>query len=623
MAVKMKKILFSAAAIAALASCSEAQLDGGITPDGGNMVEVSINVAIDDEQDSAAVDAAGSMVGSRMTIDNDWKISWEATDALLAWSSSDSAQSKFEMDSDEFDSNNVKFTGEVSENSSFRLIYPYSSTYPCISSGNRYIYTLYDQTPGATSTHMISSDLIDYSNIGEYATMKHIGATAELTLTFPAGYDGYTIESVVVNGLNSYASVYVEKSVDDSDFYFSKRLATAITITDGESKIANNTASMRFNIIPTTIASGGYISITTTISDSEGNKSSSATQVVNSGSESVEFERATYNTIYANYTSIYSNSWSDNAAEGFAVGDGSSTSPYEISSEAELAYLAANVNIGDTNYSGRSFKLTQDIDLSAYEWVAIGYSSAKCFSGDFDGDNHTISGLYIDETLTYQGLFGYINGASISNLTVEGSVTSTNYYVGGVVGYCNSSTIINCCNKATIVGGSNVGGVVGLVNITTVAKGSSSLLNCYNMGSILGGSYVGGVAGYISGAMLNSYEDDENGNEVLVGTDYSYSYMTNCYNGGEVISPNSYVGGVVGSIGYASIISSSYWDMNKIANSYGSIDTSGSNVSTTGYTTAEMKDGTLLNALNSGVISESGYNSWTEGTDGYPTFDVE
>ena len=144
---------------------------------------------------------------------------------------------------------------------------------------------------------------------------------------------------------------------------------------------------------------------------------------------------------------------------------------FSIGTAAELAGLAKLVNDG-TNFSGKTIKLTADIRLnndavptSGNQWTPIGkYVSSrekKPFSGTFDGQGHTISGLYINLSNRsgnlYQGLFGYCSGGIVQNLIVTGSVAvkgSTRVsiqYVAGIVGYgANSSAVKNCGFYGTI-----------------------------------------------------------------------------------------------------------------------------------------------------------------------------
>ena len=219
-----------------------------------------------------------------------------------------------------------------------------------------------------------------------------------------------------------------------------------------------------------------------------------------------------------------------------------STTTYLIQSETDLAFLSWTIYTGNAYnnhvsgsyyyYSDICFKQTKNLDLSAYYWqpIGIGYtrdgtSAARYFSGNYDGDGHTVSGVFTpagsSNGYSYQGLFGRVGSrsstlqASIANLGVIDSFVQGYYYVGGVVGSA-SGTISNCYNTGSVEGTNYVGGVVGFVSAY------ATISNAYNTGSVSGYSYVGGVVGNA-------------GN----------STVSNVYNTGSV-SGSSYVGGVVG-----------------------------------------------------------------------------
>ena len=213
---------------------------------------------------------------------------------------------------------------------------------------------------------------------------------------------------------------------------------------------------------------------------------------------------------------------------------------YQIGSADELREFAEKVNGGETDANTRA-ELTDDIDLNNQSWYPIGTSSSNPYSGTFDGNGHTISGLYIDSDDNDQGLFGYVSGSGkIENLSVSGSVSvSGSDHVGGVVGL-NLGTVINCAFSGSVSGSDHVGGVVGYNN--------SSVENCYNTGSVNGGnSSVGGVVGYNGGSVTNSYNTGavSGGEDVGGVVGYNISSVTNCYNTGSV-KGDWYVGGVVG-----------------------------------------------------------------------------
>lgn len=165
------------------------------------------------------------------------------------------------------------------------------------------------------------------------------------------------------------------------------------------------------------------------------------------------------------------------AGKWYTAGD----APYQISTGRELVYLAQLVNDGN-NFSGKTIVLTANIDLSLIchaangetgaaevNWTPIGVGSAnakeqKPFSGTFDGQGHTISGLYINNSSANQGLFGYIDrSAIVQNLIVTGSVTTGGDATGGIVGKSprNSGTVRNCGFYGTVTATGTSGGVVG------------------------------------------------------------------------------------------------------------------------------------------------------------------
>ena len=226
-----------------------------------------------------------------------------------------------------------------------------------------------------------------------------------------------------------------------------------------------------------------------------------------------------------------------------AFADGGAVSPQSANNESReleqdrdgtyLIYTAENLKefadiVNGTHAEGinqntsANAKLMNDIDLNGSEenpWTPIGNSSQQ-YSGTFDGDGHTISGLYINNSRANdQGLFGYVSGGTVKDLSVSGDI-SGHWFVGGVVGYNSSGTVTGCIfsGSGSVSGGEDVGGVVGY-NGT-----DATVSNCYNTGTVTGTvDSVGGVVGWNSSS----------------GT------VTNCYNTGAV-SGGVDVGGVVG-----------------------------------------------------------------------------
>ena len=187
-----------------------------------------------------------------------------------------------------------------------------------------------------------------------------------------------------------------------------------------------------------------------------------------------------------------------------ACGEGTSVSPYQISSSSNLLFLADAVNRGEEAYVSAYYKQTADIDLSGVSnWTPIGkydpynHQSDRPFSGTFDGGGKTIRNLTDNAPGTNgQGLFGYARGASIRNLTLADCAVSGKGFVGGIVGSAPQSTISDCTVSGTVSGSSSVGGIAGSIPGAEGKEGS--IVNCINRASVSGtGSYIAGVAGQV------------------------------------------------------------------------------------------------------------------------------
>lgn len=229
--------------------------------------------------------------------------------------------------------------------------------------------------------------------------------------------------------------------------------------------------------------------------------------------------------------------WDGTAAESFEGGNGDSSDPYIIKTAEQLAFLAKQVNGGET-YHGKYFQLEADLDLSGSEWSPIGIGEretdgstvTKPFAGTFDGKNHKISGLTLTAGLDDQGLFGCSSG-TIGNLgIVRGNISvGSAERIGAICGY-STGTIENCWNSADITGstegGKYVGGICGY--------STGTIYGCLNMGDITANSFIGGICGSVSG-----YES--NGHEIV-------SSVSGCANTGKVSGSGS-LGSVCGNGG--------------------------------------------------------------------------
>ena len=269
------------------------------------------------------------------------------------------------------------------------------------------------------------------------------------------------------------------------------------------------------------------------------------------------------------------------------LGEGTEEKPYQITNAAELYWFAGLVN-GDKSIIGNSIKqntgacavLIENITINENvldengslngdgsgleQWTPIGsygIRGEEAYIGTFDGNRHTISGLYVDSDAQYVGLFGCVGtNGKIQNVGVVDSyisATGDKVCVGGVCGYNVGGTIENCYNTGTITATaqatgiySSVGGVCGF--------SFWNIFNCYNTGkvSVTGDrAWVGGVSGFNGKDIKNCYNTGEvsvavDGGAVggVCGDNDRGSRITNCYNTGKVSVTGSrdFVGGVCG-----------------------------------------------------------------------------
>ena len=118
---------------------------------------------------------------------------------------------------------------------------------------------------------------------------------------------------------------------------------------------------------------------------------------------------------------------------------------YQIGTAAELAWFAEHVNTlceADAGLVAADAVLTADLDLGSHEWTPISRTTyvVNAYAGTFDGQGHTVSGLKIEAASANQGLFGIVNTGTVKNLRVEGAVSSTASYTGGIVGKLQTGT---------------------------------------------------------------------------------------------------------------------------------------------------------------------------------------
>lgn len=176
------------------------------------------------------------------------------------------------------------------------------------------------------------------------------------------------------------------------------------------------------------------------------------------------------------------------------AGSGTEAAPYEIPDVGKLTALQTQVNENGFSYSGKWFRLTNNIDLNNEPWTPIGVDTGHPFSGSLDGGGKSISGLNVNTSTQYAGLFGAVGEIAVQSLTLQdGSVTCTNgatSWCGGLAGRSGSLLLndVHIVNMA--ISGDGLGGTGGILG-----GGSASMTACSNTGGSVSGRYAGGMAG--------------------------------------------------------------------------------------------------------------------------------
>lgn len=335
------------------------------------------------------------------------------------------------------------------------------------------------------------------------------------------------------------------------------------------------------------------------------------------------------NTVYATEQMWDGTTYSADNNYTFSDGDGSEDSPYLISSVQDFLMLQANVNAGN-KYSNKYFKLTCSIDLNGNQWTPIGNTVSNYFAGNFDGGNNVIKNLtmYYDSpnetNNTYLGLFGNYQGGNNNYLTIKNLhinsvklqayfTSSSNTYIGILVGYCNAVNILNCSVTSN--------DTINNMNGETYTSVEVEINSDVSLGGLVGfvGSY-GGELSYLSSKLNIAHFNFTNTQTIervggLIGkTDVqsaSLISLKQCSYEGNITSEidyntNNMIGGLIGDINTFNI------DNCYVAGDI-SIITSGSTKGTYSYfgglfgrTKTNSKDASLYNCFYKGNLGFSG-----------------
>lgn|GEM_PF-2265152 len=333
----------------------------------------------------------------------------------------------------------------------------------------------------------------------------------------------------------------------------------------------------------------------------------------------------------------------------YSGGSGTPDDPYQIATKADLLTLRAT----PADFS-KCFIMTSDIDLSGQVYdtavIALDTEGARGFQGTpftgiFDGNDHTISGLAISSTVggnDFLGLFGCSSGI-IKNVTMvgcsivgrAGTNVEDSVYIGGLTGFSQGSFISNCHVSGSLGGFAYLGGLVGCTQATTIIRCSSSataaasddfvgglvgahyggsIVQSHATGDVSGEYYVGGLIGFAgyddSVRISNCYARGRASGVWHVGgflgvISGSGGTVAKCYSTG-FVSGRFCIGGFIGSLDESCDcpVTSCFWDKQ----TSGRITSAGG----TGKTTAEMQDINTFLSAGWDFVGET-----TNGTDDY------
>ena len=414
--------------------------------------------------------------------------------------------------------------------------------------------------------------------------------------TYKVGFDaGNCTEALTITYTNTTAGqnvmfymnggkLMVEDTNDNNQQYFYGSLSEAVVSTGNSCFHAYGTiAKLNLQAGKVVAEAGSIVMVSNAVSGTEVAKSSGSVVMTTSG---------------ANIDK--------NAKVAESSDEEKSAYVLEISDAAGLAAFRDSVNSGMT-YEGLTVKLTADIDLSTQgNWNPIGNRYAKngdtivdaadknpavvyAFKGTFDGQGHTISGLFCNSLMdsyagqrakdnanfssSYAALFGNVDGAALKDFTVSGTVVGVDVAgIVGITGNNQTTTIINVVSNVDLTGkqGTNDknevrGKVAGIV---CCPKGNVTIKNCTNNGNIFAiDGPAGGIVAYIdvditienctnNGNVYVNYGGQGDFGQAggLIGVGNAKCTVTSCTNNGDVSSSTTtenyslYIGEIIGKL---------------------------------------------------------------------------
>lgn len=587
--MKMKSYTVLAASLAVLAtySCSDVKIDNTL-PEEGKLVEMTFTAGAPTFSKPQAAPAVKTSL-------DDHSILWTADDAISIFDGDGNRQFTTTGSGTSAD-----FTGEaMSTATEFYALYPYASS-ASLSSG-AILTSLPAEQAAVDGSFADDLYIMAGKTDGESLEMKNVCSIVKFTIEEDGVYSAIEFSGNNSEALAGDLSITIDGSgvpsvsvVDNAN--------TTITLVPSAYTFAAGTYYMA--IVPTSFSAGLKLSFVRAADSAAG---------VNSKSTAVAIERSRILDLGSVDANIV---WADKFK-----GSGTEADPYQIATYDDLKLLSELCADGDVKYRKAWYKLTADIDggqlnadfsaksgAEAFQTICAG-ANTLAFSGTFDGNGKTISGLYISRTAQYAGLFGSVKGGTIKNLTVIANVSNSSTDTGIIAGnFGGGTTVENCIAKGIVTSkstsdGARTAGIVGRDSATSLVK------NCVNYATINAstGGYNGGIVGQQQGKVdgctnFGSINAAKNSGGIS-GYLSSASMIVNCHNAGTVTVSGSNGGGIAGYICYGC----------NVLNGYNSAQ-----VSATSYQGAIA--GYILNTVNTDYAEGTVDNCYSTGATGIQMF---
>ena len=466
---------------------------------------------------------------------------WAATDGIEVVNNASSTSTAVVFDKTGSESGtSATFTGTLTSpavNDQLIAFYPKNLTVGYDSSLG--YYTSVDVTSQAGTLEDVQNRAVmcaaaSYKSDGStsFGTFTNAMAILRLKLTFPANVK---ISSVNIRGNNLYTAAKLVPIKSG-----------ALNPTwDSESAYMDSNGLTATFASPKDFASGtaGYVYLVAIPQSSDTDlsqlmitaKTSDDTPVYYAASlnaEKVHFDQGKVHTLTANMQEvIYYQGYQSKTAPTDVNGDGA----LEITSAENLAWMQDNNNMAGT--SGKTYRLMKNVVVSATSnWVPIATGTTP-FQGTFDGNGKTVMGFQ-DNRSDYQqyGFFGYIDGATVKNLTIKGygidNLPTNGLYSGGIAGYATNSSFLGCKSVLSVMNcelsGSTMGGICGTANNCSFYGCTSEVSDYQYMGTSTSTARIGGIAGEVVGCTIMT---------CMVKSNYMRTMMS---------QPDVFIGGIFG-----------------------------------------------------------------------------